>query len=307
MRKEDYLRYLNNVRHYSEQTLRAYTEDLSKFEEYIREEKLDPESLDVSCARRFIAGLSREGLSKASVNRSLSALNGYYNWLFKNRQVQYNPFENLKSLKKNRDLPDYLFENEIEVLLELTGNDFAGLRDRFILELLYSTGCRVSEAASINITDIDFKDRSIRVNGKGDKERIVYIGKNAFECLREYLPLKNIRTDKDDPDAANALLINLRGRRLTQRGIALIVEKYVRKSGIPKKVSPHTFRHTFATHLLDNGADIRVVQEMLGHESLSTTQIYTHMGIERLRDVYKQAHPHAGKVSRPAGMDGADK
>lgn len=304
---ETYLRYLRGVRHYSEQTLRAYTEDLSKYRGYLEKEQLDPLAADTVCARRFISGLSGQGLSKTTVNRILSAMNGFYNWLRKNGYTEINPFENIRSLKKNRDLPDYLFEQEIDLLLSLTGSGFAGLRDRFILELLYSTGCRVSEAASINITDIDFKDRSVRVRGKGGKERIVYLGKKAFECLREYLPLKNIRTDKDDNDAANALLINLRGRRLTQRGISLIVEKYVRKSGIPKNVSPHTFRHSFATHLVDNGADIRIVQEMLGHESLSTTQIYTHMGIERLRDVYKQAHPHAGNISGKAGFNGAKK
>ena len=293
MRAEEYLRYLSGVKNYSEQTLRAYTEDLEKFKGYLTEETLDESVLDAVCARRFIAGLSASGLAKTSVNRTLSAVNGYYCWMKKNGWVENNPFENIRSLKRNRDLPDYMFENEIELLFSLTGDGFAGLRDRFILELLYSTGCRVSEVASINISDINFRDRSIRVYGKGGKERIVFLGESAIVCLNEYLPMKKIRTDKDDQDAANALLINLRGRRITQRGIALIIEKYVRKSGIAKKISPHTFRHSFATHLIDNGADIRIVQEMLGHESLSTTQIYTHMGIEKLRDVYKNAHPHA--------------
>lgn len=295
MKTEEYLRYLSSVKNYSEQTLRAYTEDLLKFQNYLESEGLDELSLDSNCARRFIAGLSEQNLAKTTVNRTLSAMNGYYTWLKKNSCTDFNPFENIKSLKRNRDLPDYMFENEIELLFSLTGSGFAGLRDRFILELLYSTGARVTEAAQINIADINFRERSIRVRGKGGKERIVYLGKSAISCLNEYLPLKNIRTDKEDPDAANALLINLRGRRITQRGIALIVEKYVRKSGMAKKISPHTFRHSFATHLIDNGADIRIVQEMLGHESLSTTQIYTHMGIEKLRNVYKNAHPHAGK------------
>ncbi|MDC7228564.1 MAG: tyrosine recombinase [Spirochaetales bacterium] len=295
MKTEDYLRYIRDIKNYSEQTLRAYADDLKKFEVYLADQQLDYLSLDSVCARRFIAGLSRKGLAKSSVNRILSAMNSYYSWLQANAFVESNPFDNIRSLKQNRDLPDYMFENEIDLLLSLTGSGFAGIRDRFILELLYSTGCRVSEASSINISDIDFREQSIRVTGKGGKERIVYLGVSAIECLNEYLPLKNIRTDKDDADAANALLINQRGRRITQRGIAMIIEKYVRKSGIAKKISPHTFRHSFATHLIDNGADIRIVQEMLGHESLSTTQIYTHMGIEKLRDVYSSAHPHAGK------------
>jgi integrase/recombinase XerC/integrase/recombinase XerD len=290
---DEYLSYLSRVKNYSPETIRAYTEDLSKLKEYLEKENLDAFTLNTSCARRFVAGLSETGLAKVSVNRIKSSVTGYYKWLLSSKYVEYNPFENIKNLKKSRELPDYLFENEIELLLNLTGNGFSGLRDRFILELLYSTGCRVSEAVAINIADIDFKERQIKVRGKGGKERFVFLGKRAVDCLAEYLPLKNIRADKEDNDAVNALLINLRGKRITQRGIAMTIEKYVRKSGIVKKISPHTFRHSFATHLVEHGADIRIVQEMLGHESLSTTQIYTHMGIEKLRDVYRQAHPHA--------------
>lgn len=293
MSSEEYLKYLQTIKNYSKETLRAYSEDLGKLERYLEKQEIAVNELEFSTARRFIASLSEVGMAKSSVNRILSAVGGYYTWLKRNGSVETNPFENIKCLKLNRELPDYLFENEIELLLNLTGDGFAGLRDRFILELLYSTGCRVSEAASINISDVDFKDRTIRVCGKGSKERIVYLGASSVKSLREYLPLKNIRSDRDDPDASRALLINLRGKRITQRGIAMIIEKYVRKSGIAKKVSPHTFRHSFATHLIDHGADIRIVQEMLGHESLSTTQIYTHMGIEKLRDVYSRAHPHA--------------
>ncbi len=293
MKSEEYLLYLRTVKNYSSETARAYAEDLGKLEKYLDSENMDEFTLDYSCARRFIAGLSEQGMAKTSVNRILSSMKGYYTWLLTGGEVELNPFENIKSLKQGRRLPDYMFENEIELLLNLTGKGFAGLRDRLILELLYSTGCRVSEAASINISDIDLRERCIRVSGKGGKERIVYLGRSSVDCLKEYLPLKNIRADKGDSDSVNALLINLRGNRITQRGIALIIEKYVRKSGIAKRISPHTFRHSFATHLIDHGADIRIVQEMLGHESLSTTQIYTHMGIEKLRDVYKKAHPHA--------------
>jgi integrase/recombinase XerC len=293
MKSEEYLKYLKAIKNYSGETLRAYSEDLNKLEKYLEQQELDACALDFSAARRFIASLSEAGMAKTSVNRILSAANGFYSWMSKNGYAESNPFENIKSLRKNRELPDYLFEKEIDMLLNLTGDGFAGLRDRFIIELLYSTGCRVSEAAAIDISDVDLKERTIRVFGKGGKERIVYLGGSAVRCLREYLPLKNIRIDRDDPDSSRALLINLRGKRITQRGIAMIIEKYVRQSGIAKKVSPHTFRHSFATHLIDHGADIRIVQEMLGHESLSTTQIYTHMGIEKLRDVYSKAHPHA--------------
>ncbi len=290
----DYLKYLDKIKNYSSETIRAYSEDINKLESYLEKEGLDGSRLNHNCARRFISGLSEEGMSIGSVNRILSSMKSYYSWMKRAGRIESNPFENIRGLKKKRRLPDYLFENEIDLLLGLTGSGFSGIRDRLILELLYSTGCRVSEAAAVNLSDIDFKERSIRVRGKGNKERIVFLGDDAFKGLREYIPFKNIRTDKEDPDAVSALLINQRGRRLSQRGIAMIIEKYVREAGIAKKVSPHTFRHSFATHLLDHGADIRIVQEMLGHENLSTTQIYTHMGIEKLRDVYTRAHPHAG-------------
>jgi len=274
MKIEEYLEYLIRVRNYSEQTVRAYKDDLQKFSIYIEQEELDYLNLDNSCARRFISNLSSSGLSKSSLNRIMSTMKGYYRFLVLQKDTEVNPFEGLRSLKKNRDLPDYMFEKEIELILGLTGTGFFGIRDRFILELLYSTGCRVTEVATISVSDIDFKDRSIRVSGKGGKERIVYLGSSAESSLVEYLPLRNIRADKEDLDALNALILNHRGRRITQRGIALIVEKYVRKSGITKKISPHSFRHSFATHLIDHGADIRIVQEMLGHESLSTTDLH---------------------------------
>ncbi|MBI9105123.1 MAG: tyrosine recombinase [Spirochaetales bacterium] len=295
MKVDEYLEYLTRVRNYSDETVRAYGDDLAKFSTYIREEELDYLNLDNSCARRFISSLSSSGLAKSSLNRIMSTMKGYYRFLILQKYTEVSPFENVRSLKNNRYLPDYMFEKEVENIIGLAGAGFFGIRDRFILELLYSTGCRVSETASISVSDIDFKDRSVRVSGKGGKERIVYLGQGAIESLAEYLPLRSIRADKEDADAIDALLLNHRGRRITPRGIALIVDKYVRQSGITKKISPHSFRHSFATHLIDHGADIRVVQEMLGHESLSTTQIYTHMGIDKLRDVYRRAHPHAEK------------
>ena len=295
MKVEQYLTYLSGVRSYSPETVKSYGDDLLKFEKYLDSEGIDELELDSTAARRFISSLTASGLSKSSVNRVMSAMKGYYSFLVKQGAVEANPFENLKSFRKNRDLPDYLFENEMDSILSQTGGDFFGIRDRAILELLYSTGCRVSEACSISLSDIDFKEKSIRVMGKGGKERIVFLGKFAYSALGEYLPLRRIRADREDADSLNALFINHRGRRISSRGIAMIVEKYVGKSGISKNISPHSFRHSFATHLIDNGADIRIVQEMLGHESLSTTQIYTHMGIDKLRDVYRRAHPHAEK------------
>jgi integrase/recombinase XerC/integrase/recombinase XerD len=196
-------------------------------------------------------------------------------------------------MKTEQSLPDFLFENEIDDLLKLPDGDFWGLRDTCIFELLYSTGCRISELTGINIADISLKERTVRVKGKGNRDRIVYLGRGAAEALKEYLPKKNGFVDKNDVDAVHALFLNYRGRRITQRGIFGIINKYVTRLGLMKRVGPHTFRHSFATHLINRGADVRAVQELLGHSSLSTTQIYTHMGLARLKSIYSESHPHA--------------
>ncbi len=169
---------------------------------------------------------------------------------------------------------------------------FRSIRDKAVLELLYSTGCRISELVSLNVTDVNLKERTATVMGKGSKERMVFIGKAAFVTLREYLSLRGART-AGDTDSGRALFVNLRGTRLTDRGVRFILGSYLQAANFGKRVTPHTFRHSFATHLLDRGADIRAVQELLGHASLSTTQVYTHVGLERLKKVYRRTHPHA--------------
>jgi integrase/recombinase XerC/integrase/recombinase XerD len=183
-------------------------------------------------------------------------------------------------------------EKEIVKLLSMPDDTYAGTRDRAILELLYSTGCRVAEVHSMNLRDVVRGKKAVRVRGKGGKERYVFLGGPAREALGLYIGQRKNHVRTEDPDAVRALFLNLKGGRLTQRGIALIIEKYLVNSGISKRVSPHTFRHSFATHLIDHGADIRMVQEMLGHSSVSTTQIYTHVGLEKLKKVYREAHPH---------------
>ena len=290
---EGYLAYCRRVRNLSAHTVEAYGRDIARFEAFCAQNHITEEDVDEKTARSFIAELSREGKAKSSINRSISSLKRYYLYRMKYEGFPSNPFGEIKSMKNVRSLPDFLFESEIKDIVKLPGSDFWGKRDRAILELLYSTGCRISEVVSINVSDLSFKDRTIRVLGKGNKERFVFLGKAAAGALKEYLPAKNEYADKKDVDAHHALFVNYRGRRITQRGIFGIVQKYILRLGLAKHVSPHTFRHTFATHLINRGADIRTVQELLGHASLSTTQIYTHLGLTRLKRIYSEAHPHA--------------
>jgi len=289
---EKFLSYLQSVRNLSPSTVSAYGKDIREFHAFLKNNGVPPEDAETHDVRNFIAEKSQSGLSTSSINRALSSLKSFYTYLVRYRGWEKNPADGIRTFRMNRRLPNYLFDNEIKKLMELPENDFWGLRDRLIMELLYSTGCRISEIASINIGDISPRSSSLRVLGKGRKERFVFLGKPALKVWAEYIDkLMDFNTGKRR-DTQSALLINRRGGRLTVRGISKIIEKYILSSGIMKRVSPHTFRHTFATHLLEQGADIRVVQEMLGHASLSTTQIYTHLEIERLKSVYMNAHPH---------------
>ena len=297
---ERYLQYLAHVRHLSANTLSAYRRDLELYLAFLKDQGLSPEQMDAGNARSFVGYLSRRGLSSRSINRVLSAVRGYYRFLERVGVEAGNPFASIKSLKMDGRLPAFLFEEEIDRLLA-TGEpqDLWELRDLLILELLYSTGCRVSELASASFADLDLKGCTLRVLGKGNKERLVFIGQAAVRRLREYL-LRRKGLRLGDEEGRKALLINRRGRRLSVRGIQTIVDRQLMRSGLDKPATPHTFRHSFATHILRKGADIRVVQELLGHASLSTTQVYTHLDMERLRAVYGSAHPHARRTgSRP--------
>ena len=294
---EQYLQYLRHVRHLSENTCGAYRRDLKLFAAFLKKEGLREEAVDASGARAFIGFLSRQGLGSRSINRVLSAVRGYYRYKEKVGEAAGNPFQAIKSLKVNARLPAFLFESDVEKLLDREPADFWELRDLLILELLYSTGCRVSELSAIKVGDLDLKERSVRVTGKGGKERVVFFGLQAERRLREYLARRKLQRLRFG-EAAQVLLINRRGGKLGVRGIQGIVERLVFSSGLDKPASPHTFRHSFATHILNRGGDIRVVQELLGHSSLSTTQIYTHLDIERLKAVYRSAHPHAGAAGK---------
>ena len=294
---ERYLQYLAHVRHLSANTLSAYRRDMELYFAFAQEQELTLAQMDAGNARSFVGYLSRRGLSSRSINRVLSAVRGYYRFLERVGEQAGNPFASIKGLKIDGRLPTFLFEEEIDQLLESgEPNDLWELRDLLILELLYSTGCRVSELAAASLTDLDFKGCTLRVVGKGNKERLVFIGKAAMKRLREYL-LRRKALRLGDAGGRRALLINRRGGRLTVRWIQTIIDRLFERSPLQKAATAHTFRHSFATHVLRGGADIRVVQELLGHASLSTTQVYTHLDMKRLQKVYGSAHPHAtGRV-----------
>ena len=291
----EYLDYLRSVRNLSEASVRAYRGDLAAFDEWLVSNTLDESEVDAALVRRYVAHLSRQNAAVSTVNRALSSLKGYFRFLVLTGRASASPLEGVRGLKRQRHLPGFLFEEEMGRLLELEGDDFTTLRDRLILELLYSTGCRISELVTINLDEIDFKRGRIIVHGKGRKDRIVFLGGAAKKVLSDYLPYRSSRVARLGRGDEKALVINANGGRITQRGVAGIIQKRVVEKGIAKKVSPHTFRHSFATHILDHGADIRVVQELLGHSSLSTTQVYTHLGLGALKRIYQQAHPHAGR------------
>lgn len=299
-----YLLYLGSVRHLSPHTVESYGKDLEKYEAYLDTNGVGAEGAGVADARGFVAWLTSQGLSPRSINRMVSGVRGWYRFLERRGEVSANPFAEIRSLRTEKRLPSFLFEDEMARLVEMPSREpcpdreeFWKLRDRAVLETLYSTGCRISELVSLDLHDVDLKNRTARVMGKGQKERNLFLGATAVEALRSYMALRSFHVRPSAPDQGNdstrALFLNQRGGRVTDRGVRFILGEYLSRANLGKRVTPHTFRHSFATHLLDRGADIRAVQELLGHASLSTTQVYTHVGMEKLKKVYRRAHPHA--------------
>jgi integrase/recombinase XerC/integrase/recombinase XerD len=291
---ERYLNYLAGVRSLSPRTVEAYRRDLQQFRQFAEREELD--ATGPAAVRAFLGELARRGLAASTINRVLSTLRGYFRFLRRHGNLDRSPADGVRNRKMRRRLPGFLFAEQMDRFLPssvaaASAGGFRAVRDRALLEFLYSTGCRAAEAVGASLVDVDLKNGSVRVLGKGGKERLVFLGQVAVEALRDYLLLRKRRVPRGDQ---SALFVNMRGGRLTTRGLRFILKRYVEESGWQGPVTPHTLRHSFATHVLDEGADIRVVQELLGHASLSTTQIYTHVGLEKLRQVYQKAHPHAG-------------
>lgn len=287
---ENFLSFLTTEKGASEHTTKNYGIDLREFMKFISEKKLqDLTHLDI---RSFLAYLKAHEYSKSSISRKLACLRSFFKFLVRENVLTQNPAAAIATPKKEKRLPSFMNPDEITRLLEAPAkNSWEEKRDKAILEILYSSGLRVSELAGLNHDDLDFFGGLVRVRGKGKKERIVPVGQAALNSLRAYLDMKAPR------DAGNAikkpLFISRIGSRLTDRSVRRMILKYVKRTGLGKEISPHTFRHSFATHMLDRGADLRSVQELLGHANLSTTQIYTHVTTQRLKDAYMAAHPRA--------------
>jgi len=289
--KEEYLNYLEAVRGLSEHTRLAYSRDLDAWDAFLADHGSSLGAATPGLAGAFLRHLGQEGLSTRSVNRVLSCLRGFYRYLLRTGRAFSHPFSGIRSLKTPRKLPVYLFEQEVQSLLADERQGFQALRDRVLFEVLYSTGCRVAEVCSLNLDTVSGKTR-FPVTGKGDKTRTVFLTPSARKALEAYLPARTARLDASDPDAVQALFLNSQGHRLGIRGVQKIVARAALRAGLTKQATPHTLRHTFATHLSAEGMDVRVVQELLGHSRLETTQVYTHLSMDRLKDVMRAAHPH---------------
>jgi tyrosine recombinase XerC len=303
---EKFLRYLEIEKNYSSHTLINYRQDLEDFSNFLNPirsphqrcgsrlrrltsngvKEIPLEGVDYLNLRRYLAHLKGRNLKSRSIARRFSCLRSFFKFLCHDGYLKTNPTLSISTLKVDKHLPSFLTEEEMIKLLQVAeGNDERGLRDQAILETFYSTGMRISELVGLNIEDIDFISGVTKVRGKGKKERLLPVGEYALRAIRAYLDKRRRQS--------LALFLNKNGRRLSTRGTRNVVHKYIRLASLSGSISAHTLRHSFATHLLNRGADLRSVQELLGHANLSTTQIYTHLTTERLKRVYQKAHPHA--------------
>ena len=286
-----FLRHLERERNASPHTIRAYAEDLAQLTEHLRRElgrEPRPEDVDHLALRGFLAELHRRGLAKSSSARKLAGLRTFFRYLCREGRLQANPARVLATPRKEKRIPAVLDEAQVQALLDVPGDGLEAVRGRAILELLYASGMRCAELVALDTGEVDLDARMVRVLGKGRKERVVLFGHRAQETLRAWLPERARLRPKTD-----ALFLNARGGRLTDRSVRAIVARRVQQTALARRCSPHTLRHSFATHLLTRGADLRAIQELLGHASLSTTQRYTHVDTRHILAVYKKAHPRA--------------
>lgn len=281
----DFLLYLEVEANYSKNTINSYENDLNKFEEYYKiKDLLKITSKDIE---KYIQTLS--DLAPTTVSHNISSLKTFYSYFLKQGRISNNPTDGIKSPKLGIHLPTYLTIDEVNKLLDIEVTDAFSSRNKAILELMYATGLRISEVISLEFKNIDYDECIIRVMGKGSKERIVPVNDYAIKYLKEYI--NNYRPELVKNEINNYIFLNNHGRMLTRQGIFKIIKNYAALKNIKKTIGPHTLRHTFATHLLENGADLRVIQELLGHSDISTTQIYTHLTKEALHNEYKKYFP----------------
>lgn len=293
----DFFRYLRVEKNASPHTIAGYQADIDDFFAFAAA-KLDMDEVPLAAVtpiliRAYLAYLKDEDYARRTIARKMAALRSFFRHLCRETVVAENPFAAVRTPKLEKRLPVFLDPGEINAILDLPANNDLGRRDAAVLELLYATGMRVSELAGLAVRDVDFATGYALVYGKGSKERVVPVGRKAIAALKVYLERPRPRLMAKSGATHDRLFVNSRGGPLTDRSVRRVVDKYVEALALAKKVSPHTIRHTFATHLLNNGADLRAVQELLGHVNLSTTQLYTHVTKDRVKAVYQQAHPRA--------------
>jgi integrase/recombinase XerC len=318
---QEFLNYLQFEKHFSEHTAKCYGADLEQFSDFIAG-RLEPSAqdrngsdfstggqtatavetqvdvaqlllaVDIDSARRYLAYLNERNYSKSTEARKLATLRSFYKFLVRRNYIKSNPVIAVRTPKQEKKLPKFLEYEQVQRLLNTPEiNTWLGARDRAMLETLYSTGLRVSELVGLNMDDVDFLGEVVHVRGKGKKERIAPIGSSALQSIQRYIEFRNKRAQSDSGFDSKVLFVNKHGKRLSTRSVRRKMDKYLVMAGLDPAISPHTLRHSFATHMLNNGADLRSVQELLGHQSLSTTQIYTHLTTRKLKDVYESAHP----------------
>jgi integrase/recombinase XerC len=298
----DFQIYLRVERNVSEHTCRAYIDDLQEFIKFLKKDKYikDQDGLfgtEADTVRAYLGFLFQQKIKKVTVNRKISSLRAFYKYLIRSGKTKYNPTETIRTSKTEMYIPVFLSVDEMFELLNVPmDNSTLALRNKAILEMFYSSGLRLSELAGLDVMDLDLNQGLVKVRGKGRKERIVPVGGPALKVIQEYLAeTAKLRNDAHADIFRDPLFLNARGKRITGRSIARIVDETTVKSGIGRKISPHVLRHSFATHLLNAGADLRSIQELLGHESLSTTQKYTAVNINHMMEIYDKSHPRAKK------------
>jgi integrase/recombinase XerC len=316
-----FLDYLKLEKHFSDYTVRSYGADLVQFAQFLAGEigqahanvapgTMNADAIDeriVKCEsitiREFLAYLYAQNYTKSTTARKLATLRSFYKFLIRRGRVSVNPLSTIRTPKQEKRLPKCLDLEQVQRLLDAPGDaDVLSARDKAMLEVLYSSGIRVSELVELEFGDIDLQEGVLRVRGKGRKDRLTPIGSQAIKALQRYFEMRNHDSKMSQSPAASRVFLNKHGESLSTRSVRRKLDKYLVQAGLDPGISPHTLRHSFATHLLNNGADLRSVQELLGHQSLSTTQVYTHLTTARMKQAYDQAHPraHSGTIPHPA-------
>ena len=291
-----FLQYLQKEKNYSAYTIKAYHKDLEVFKQFLKDNHIDLVSATSKDVRLWIAHLSERNLSEKTINRKIATLKSFYKFLLKTDTIQASPMVQLKSMKVRRQVPVPFSQNEMRNLLDknLFSNDFEGRRDYAIIALLYSTGIRQGELIAIKLSAIDFHKKELKVLGKRNKERLIPLLDHTIEAVQSYIEIKN-KYFAGSPDIDDYLWLTKKGKKIYEVLVYRVINSYLSKVSVKHKKSPHMLRHTFATHLLNNGADLNSIKELLGHSSLAATQIYTHSSIQELKNIYKKAHPRSRK------------